>query len=162
MEEGILGRFLIAVNKVLNFIGGTALTFMMFLTVADVLMRAFGRPILGTYEIVALSLALVIGFGIPKVSLERGHVYMEFAVDKLPKGLKPVMHTFTRILCIILFLIIGYNLFSVGNEFHNSGEVSPTLKLPFFPVAYGVGVCCFIECLVFVNDIIKIWRGQYE
>ena len=72
------------------------------------------------------------------------------------------MHTFTRILCIILFLIIGYNLFSVGNEFHMSGEVSPTLKLPFFPVDYGVGVCCFIEVLVFVNDIIRIWRGQYE
>jgi hypothetical protein len=38
---------------------------MMFLTVADVLMRAGGRPILGTYEMVALSLALVIGFSIP-------------------------------------------------------------------------------------------------
>jgi TRAP-type C4-dicarboxylate transport system permease small subunit len=162
MEESILSRFLSLAGKVLNVIGGSALTFMMFLTVADVIMRAFGRPILGTYEIVGLSLALVIGFGIPKVSMDRGHVYMEFVVDKLPKNWKVMMHTFTRVLCIILFIIIGYNLFSVGNEFHTSGEVSPTLKLPFFPVAYGVGVCCFIECLVFVNDIIKIWRGQYE
>jgi TRAP-type C4-dicarboxylate transport system permease small subunit len=162
MEESILSRFLSLAGKVLNVIGGSALTFMMFLTVADVIMRAFGRPILGTYEIVGLSLALVIGFGIPKVSMDRGHVYMEFVVDKLPKNWKSIMHTFTRVLCIILFIIIGYNLFSVGNEFHTSGEVSPTLKLPFFPVAYGVGVCCFIECLVFVNDIIKIWRGQYE
>ena len=162
MEESILSRFLSLAGKVLNVIGGSALTFMMFLTVADVIMRAFGRPILGTYEIVGLSLALVIGFGIPKVSMDRGHVYMEFVVDKLPNNWKVMMHTFTRVLCIILFIIIGYNLFSVGNEFHTSGEVSPTLKLPFFPVAYGVGVCCFIECLVFVNDIIKIWRGQYE
>jgi TRAP-type C4-dicarboxylate transport system permease small subunit len=162
MEESILSRFLSLAGKVLNVIGGSALTFMMFLTVADVIMRAFGRPILGTYEIVGLSLALVIGFGIPKVSMDRGHVYMEFVVDRLPNNWKVMMHTFTRVLCIILFIIIGYNLFSVGNEFHTSGEVSPTLKLPFFPVAYGVGVCCFIECLVFVNDIIKIWRGQYE
>ena len=162
MEESILSRFLSLAGKVLNVIGGSALTFMMFLTVADVIMRAFGRPILGTYEIVGLALALVIGFGIPKVSMDRGHVYMEFVIDKLPKNWKSIMHTFTRVLCIILFIIIGYNLFSVGNEFHTSGEVSPTLKLPFFPVAYGVGVCCFIECLVFVNDIIKIWRGQYE
>ena len=162
MEESILSRFLSLAGKVLNVIGGSALTFMMFLTVADVIMRAFGRPILGTYEIVGLSLALVIGFGIPKVSMDRGHVYMEFVVDKLPNNWKVMMHTFTRVPCIILFIIIGYNLFSVGNEFHTSGEVSPTLKLPFFPVAYGVGVCCFIECLVFVNDIIKIWRGQYE
>ena len=162
MEGSILDKFLNAVTKVLNIIGGSALTFMMFLTVADVAMRAAGHPILGTYEIVGLALALVIGFGIPKVSMDRGHVYMEFLIDKMPQHWKSIFHTFTRILCIILFLIIGYNLFSVGNEFHTSGEVSPTLKLPFFPVAYGVGVCCFIEVLVFVNDIVKIWRGHYE
>jgi TRAP-type C4-dicarboxylate transport system permease small subunit len=162
MEGSILDKFLNAVTKVLNIIGGTALTFMMFLTVADVSMRAAGRPILGTYEIVGLALALVIGFGIPKVSMDRGHVYMEFLVEKMPPHWKNIFNTFTRILCIILFIIIGYNLFSVGNEFHTSGEVSPTLKLPFFPVAYGVGVCCFIEIVVFINDIIKIWRGQYE
>jgi len=160
--ERMIGRFLTAASTVLSVIGGVALTFMMFLTVADVLMRAGGHPILGTYEIVGLALALVIGFAVPKVSMDRGHVYMEFVVERLPKNWKAIMNTFTRVACIFLFIIIGYNLFSVGNEFHRSGEVSPTLKLPFFPVAYGVAVCCFVEVLVFVNDIIKIWRGQYE
>jgi TRAP-type C4-dicarboxylate transport system permease small subunit len=158
----ILGSFLKITTKVLNAIGGTALTFMMFLTVADVIGRAGGHPIIGTYEIVGISLALVIGFGIPKVSLDRGHVYMEILVQKLSPKSKAIMNTITRILCIGLFLLVGYNLFSVGNEFHLSGEVSPTIRLPFFPVAYGVGVCCFLECLVFVFDIVKIWRGQYE
>lgn len=153
---------LVRVADILNKIAGAALTIMMFLTVADVLMRAGGRPILGTYEIVGLLLALVIGFGIPRVSLDRGHVYMEFLLERLPRRNKDIMNVFTRLLCIFLFLLIGYNLFSVGNEFHASGEVSPTLKLPFFPVAYAVGVCCFLECLVFVSDIWKIWRGQYE
>jgi len=139
-----------------------ALTFMMFLTVADVLMRAGGKPIIGTYEIVGLSLALVIGFSIPSVSLDKAHVYMEIVLERLsPKG-KAIMMTFTRILCIILFILIGYNLFSVGNEFKASGEVSPTIKLPFFPVAYGVGVCAFIECFVFFFEIVKIWRDEHE
>jgi TRAP-type C4-dicarboxylate transport system permease small subunit len=160
--ENILESFLKVTTKVLNVIGSAALTFMMFLTVADVIMRAGGHPIIGTYEIVAISLALVIGFGIPKVSLGRGHVYMEVVVDKLPRNAKNVMNTLTRILCIALFLLIGYNLFSIGNEFSMSGEVTSTISLPFFPVAYGVGICCFIECLVFVLDIIKIWGGHYE
>lgn len=150
------------VSKVFNIIGGTTLTFMMFLTVADVFMRAFGRPILGTYEIVSLVLALVIGFSIPQVSLDRGHVYMEFIVKKLSKRNKAIMNTFTRILCIILFAVIGYTLFLVGSEFRTAGEVSSTLRIPFFPVIYGVGVCCFFECFVFIFDIVKIWRGQYE
>ncbi len=160
--ETTFGGYLGKVAKILNIIGGAALTFMMLLTVTDVLMRAGGHPIMGTYEIVALSLALVIGFGIPKVSLDRGHVYMEFLVQRFPRTARAVVNTFTRILCILLFVLMGYNLFTVGNEFHASGEVSSTLQIPFFPVPYGVGVCCFIECFVFVLDIMKIWRGEYE
>ncbi len=157
-----LFRILQRVGKILNHIGGAALTFMMFLTVADVLLRAGGHPILGTYELVSLSLAIVVGFSIPKVSLDRGHVYMEILLEKLSRRDKAIMNTFTRILGIVLFAIIGYNLFIIGNEFHASGEVSSTLKLPFFPISYFVGVCCFIECFVFMFDIAKIWRGQYE
>jgi TRAP-type C4-dicarboxylate transport system permease small subunit len=160
--ESALGLFLRVCKAVLNVIGSAALAFMMFLTVADILLRAVGHPLVGTYEVVSLSLALVIGFGIPRVSMERSHVYMEILLEKLSVRGKAVMNTFTRLLCIGLFVLIAVNLFSVGNEFRMSGEVSPTIKLPFFPVAYAVGVCCFIECLVFVQDIVKIWRGQYE
>ena len=155
-------RILLRVSKILNYIGGAALTFMMCLTVADVLLRAVGRPILGTYELVSLTLAIVIGFTIPKVSLDRGHVYMEILLEKLSTRDKAIMNTFTRILGIVLFAIIGYNLLVIGYEFHTSGEVSSTLKLPFYPISYFVGVCCFIECFVFMFDIAKIWRGQYE
>ena len=151
-----------SVSKVLNFMAGIALTFMMLLTVADVLLRAGGHPIIGTFEIVALLLALVIGFGIPQVSLDRGHVYMDFLLEKFSKRGRKVMNTFTRVLCLFLFVFIGYNLFNVGARFHASGEVSATIKIPFYPVAYGVAVCCFLECCVFIFDIVRIWRGEYD
>jgi TRAP-type C4-dicarboxylate transport system permease small subunit len=151
-----------SVSKVLNSIAGIALTFMMFLTVADVLLRAGGHPIIGTFEIVALLLALVIGFGIPQVSLDRGHVYMDFLLEKFSKRGRKVMNTFTRVLCLFLFVFIGYNLFNVGARFHASGEVSATIKIPFYPVAYGVAICCLLECCVFIFDIVRIWRGEYE
>lgn len=149
-------------SKGLSVIAGVALTLMMCLTVADVVMRAGGSPIMGTYEVVGLSLALVIGFGIPKVSLRRQHIYMDFLVERLSKRNKAIMGTFTRILCITLFLLIGYSLFSIGNEFQISGEVSPTVRLPFYPMAFGVGICCFIECFVFFFEIVKSWRSVHE
>jgi TRAP-type C4-dicarboxylate transport system permease small subunit len=150
------------VSKVLNSIAGIAVTVMMLLTVADVLLRAGRHPIIGTFEIVALLLALVIGFGIPQVSLDRGHVYMEVLVEKLSRRGKNVMNTFTRVLCLGLFAFIGVNLFNVGARFHASGEVSATIKIPFYPVAYGVAICCLLECCVFIFDIVRIWRGEYE
>jgi len=150
------------ISKLLNIIAGMSVTFMMLLTVADVLLRAGGHPIIGTFEIVALLLALVIGFGIPQVSLDRGHVYMDFLLEKLSKRGKNVMNTITRLFCIIFFLPLGYNLFNVGARFHASGEVSATIKIPFYPVAYGVAVCCLLECCVLIFDIVRVWRGQYE
>ena len=146
----------------LNAVGAVTLTLMMLLTVADVILRAFARPILGTYEIASVLLAVVIGFSIPKVSLDRGHVYMEFLVERLSRRNRAIMFTFTRILCIVLFFLIGYNLFSVANEFRVSGEVTPTIQLPFYPAAYGAGVCCFLECFVFAFEILKIWASEHE
>ncbi len=149
-------------SKLLNIIAGISVTVMMFLTVADVVLRAGGRPIIGTYEIVALLLAIVIGFGIPQVSLDRGHVYMEFLSEKFPGPAKKMMNTFTRVLCLVLFAFIGVNLFNVGAGFRASGEVSPTIQLPFYPVAYAVAVCCLLECCVFLFEIVRIWKGHYE
>src|SRR3990170_5537797 len=150
------------ISKTLNTIAGIALTGMMLLTVADVLLRAGGRPFVGTYEIVALLLAVVIAFGIPQVSLDRGHVSMEFLLEKFSKRGKNLIHALTRLLCLILFALIGYNLFNVAAGFHASGEVTATIQLPFYPVAYGVAVCCLLESCVFLFDIVGIWRGRYE
>ncbi|UCG66443.1 MAG: TRAP transporter small permease [Deltaproteobacteria bacterium] len=150
------------VSKLLNIIAGIAVTVMMLMTVADVLLRAGGHPIIGTYEIVALLMGVVIGFGIPQVSLDRGHVYVEFLLQKFSERVRNVVNSLTRVLCLILFAFIGVNLFSVGAGFRASGEVSPTIQLPFYPVAYAVAVCCLLECCVFIFDIVRIWRGQYE
>jgi TRAP-type C4-dicarboxylate transport system permease small subunit len=149
-------------SKGLAIIAGTSLTLMMLLTVSDVVGRAFGHPIMGTYEVVGFMLALVIGFAMPKVSLARQHIYMDFLVDRLSKRNRAIMNIFTRILCISLFVLIGYSLFGVGNEYRISGETSPTIRLPFYPLAYAVGICCFVECFVFLFEIVKSWRERHE
>lgn len=157
-----LNHALRSVSRILNIIAGTALTFMMLLTVADVLLRAGGHPIIGTYEISALCLGLVIAFGIPQVSLDRGHVYMEFLLARLGDRGKSMLATFTRLLCLTLFIFIGVNLLKVGAGFQASGEVTATIRLPIYPVAYGVAACCFLQCAVFLSEIVNLWSGGHE
>ncbi len=59
-----------------------------------------------------------------------------------------------------LFLMIGWNLIKYGIDLRQSGEVSHTLTLPFYPVAYGLGISFFVQCLVLVCDILKIFGGR--
>jgi len=150
---GVFDRF----TRFINGIGAVALTFMMCLTVVDVLGRAGGHPVIGTYEVVSLSLTLVIGLGIPRVSIDRAHVQMEFLLERLSPRSQAIMNTFTRVLCIFLFLFAGYHLFGLGNELRMSGDVTPTIRLPYYPLPYMIGFCCFLECFVFLHDIVKIW-----
>ncbi len=49
----------------------------MLLTVADVVLRLLGRPIVGTYELVALGGAVAIGLSLPLTSWVRGHIYVD-------------------------------------------------------------------------------------
>jgi len=150
------------ISKWMNAIAAVALGFMILLTVTDVILRGFRRPIIGAYEMVALSGAVIIGFSIPFTSWMKGHVNVDVLTLKLsPRG-KRVFNIITKSLGIILFLIIGWNLVILGMDFHKVGEVTPTRHLPIYPVLYGIGVCSFFECLVLLCDILKIIGGKYE
>jgi TRAP-type C4-dicarboxylate transport system permease small subunit len=149
-------------SRAINVVAGVAITFIMLLTVLDVILRFFRRPIVGTYELVAFSGAMVVGFAIPLTSWMRGHIYVDFFTGKLPAGARAVFNLATRGLGIGLFFLIGWNLIKVGQDLQQSGEVSLTLQLPFYPVAYGVAVACFVQCLVLLTDVVKITRGEYE
>jgi TRAP-type C4-dicarboxylate transport system permease small subunit len=150
------------ISRFLNVIAGISLTFLMLLTVSDVILRFFKRPIVGTYELVAFSGAIVIGFSLPLTSWMRGHIFVDFFILKFSKKGQDIFNIVTRCLVITLFFLIGWNLLRYGLDLQKSGEVSATLRLPFYPVAYGVGISCFVQCLVLCCDIVKIFGGKYE
>lgn len=149
-------------SRFLNVIAGIALVFLMFLTLGDVILRLFKRPIVGTYELVAFSGAIVIGFSLPLTSWLRAHIFVDFFILKFSKKVQNVFNIATRCVVIVLFFLIAWNLIRYGMDLHKSGEVSATLRMPFYPIAYGVAVSCFIQCLVMVCDIVKIFGGKYE
>jgi len=152
------------ISRLMNIISYTALTFIMLLTVADVIMRTgwIRQPIIGTFEIVGMVGAIVIGFGTPLTSWVRGLVYVDVCVNKLPGWGKNFMNILTRVIGIIIFIVIGYNLFGYATDLLVSGEVTPTRQIPFYPVVYGLAIACFVQCLVLIADIIKVIGGKYE
>ena len=149
-------------NKGMVGIAGTALSFIVVLTTTDVVLRAFGRPILGTYEVVAICGGLVIGLAAPFTSWRRGHIAVDVVTRKFPSRAKDISNIATRCVAIGLCLIIGRNIVKIGTDFLEGGEVSNTLQLPLYPVAYAIATCFFILAVVLFCDILKIRGGTYE
>jgi len=161
MKKGLFDA-VYGLSRFINIIAGISLTFLMLLTIADVILRRFRIPIVGTYELVAFSGAVVIGFSLPMTSWLRQHIFVDFFIIKFSKKVQNVFNLCTRGIVIVLFILLGWNLLKYALDLQRSGEVSLTLRIPFWPVAFGIGICSFIQCLVLVCDIVKIFGGEYE
>jgi TRAP-type C4-dicarboxylate transport system permease small subunit len=141
----------------MNSLAGIVLFLMMMLTVVDVVLRIFGTALLGTYELVAVAGAIVVGFAVPNTSLGKGHVYVDFLIEGRSPMIKNTVNIITRLLGICLFALLSFYLLRKGIHLYKTGEVSLTLHIPYYPAAYGLAFCFFIECFVLVTDIFKIF-----
>jgi TRAP-type C4-dicarboxylate transport system permease small subunit len=142
----------------LLMVAGVVLAFMLIFTLTDVITRAMGRPILGSFEIISFSGAVAIGFSLPWTTLMKSHVLVDFALDKLTKKGRARMETITRIVAILLFLWIGYNFFDYGLDLIRNKEVTPMFKMPFYPISFGLAFACLIQCLVLIMQVKKICK----
>jgi len=155
-------RFIAGIEKLDIFfisISGVVLAFMMAVTLADIILRLFGKPIVGSVEIITFSGAVVVGFAIPYTSWKRAHVYVDFLTEKLSPNAKRIMELFTKSAGILLFLFIGYNFIIYGLDLKRTGEVSPSFKLPFYPIPFGLAVASFLESLTLFIDLQKVFKG---
>ncbi len=150
------------INEVMQAIAGIFLTFILLLTTTDVILRIFGRPVPGAVEIIAICGGVVVGFTVPITSWMKGHIAVDFVLNWLPHKGKDAVNIITRCIGIGLCLLISWNSMKIGTEFRQGAEVSGTLQLPLYPVAYALAVCFLVLALVLLCDILKIRRGTYE
>ncbi len=158
-----MNRFTTAVSKVdivFHIIAGATLAFMMIVTLMDVIMRNIGRPIVGSMEIISFCGSVVIGFAIPYTSWKKAHVYVDMLVDKMSTPGRKVMDCITRCMGIALFLFIGYNFVLYGLDLRHTGEVSASFRLPFYPIAWGLALSCFLESVTLFCDLLRTVKEE--
>jgi TRAP-type C4-dicarboxylate transport system permease small subunit len=149
-------RFTEKVSKYMDVIAGAALVFIMVLTSLDVILRYLGYPIEGAYDMVSLGGAFVIGFALPKTTLERTHVAVDIVVDKLRPRQRTFLNISTKVIVLLFFIALGSYLVRMGASFLRTGDSTLTLALPLYPVAFVLGVCSFLEVMALGADIYKL------
>lgn len=145
----------------LLLISGLTLAFMLLFTLTDVVMRAFGKPIVGDFEIISFLGAVVVGFAIPYTTLLKGHVIVDFLIEKLPKNVSDGMQVATRIMGIALFLWISWNFVDMSLDLIKSKEVTPVFRQPYYPISFGLAFCCLVQCFTLFSQILKIVGGRH-
>jgi TRAP-type C4-dicarboxylate transport system permease small subunit len=154
--------FCFRLGSYLEIIAGVALVLAMLLTTADIILRAFGLPIRGAYELVSFSGGLVIMLSIPITSKEKGHVIVDLLIDRVSRRKKLFLHVVTRLMAAAGFFFIGWSLIRMGSEVRSAGQVSSILRLPYYPIIYAMAGASFAESLVLINDLIRFGKGKDE
>lgn len=154
-----LKRLVSRLSQFMGVIAGTTLVFVMLLTVLDVILRYFGYPIIGVYDLVALGGGIVIGFSMPLAAERKVHVFMEMALQANSRTGKRVLRLVTRLIVFGISFLVAWNLIRLGLGFRETGEVSLTIKIVYYPIALGLGVCFFIQMLVILVEILEGFSG---
>ncbi len=149
-------------NRILLFIAGFLLLFMIILTSANVALRLFWVPINGTFELMGLCGALVTAFALGYTQTTRGHIAVDILVKTFPKPVQRFLDSLNYIVCIVFFSLASWQLFVWSTQLWVSGEVTETLRIVYFPFSYGVSLGCAVISLVFLVEIIKKFRSKIE
>jgi TRAP-type C4-dicarboxylate transport system permease small subunit len=144
--------------RAFNWLAAGSVTAMMFLTVSDVVLRLFRHPVPGTYEIVGFLGAVFVSFSLAYTSVQKGHIAVEFLVEKLSGTAQRVVELTTTLVCALLFAAVSWQSVLYGDSLRATGEVSLTVQIPLYPFVYGMSVGCGLLSLVLFMRCFAILR----
>jgi TRAP-type C4-dicarboxylate transport system permease small subunit len=150
------------INMGMQTIAAIFLSFIILMTTVDVVVRIFGKPIPGAVEIIAICAGVVIGFTVPISFWMKNHISVDFVLNWLPTGARNLLNIITKCVGIGLCLLISWNFIKIATGFWKGSEVSGTLELPLYPVAYALGICFLALSISLFCDILKIYGGSHE
>ncbi|MBN2232263.1 MAG: TRAP transporter small permease [Deltaproteobacteria bacterium] len=142
-----------------NYGAALCVVLMMGLTCADVIGRLFRHPILGTYEMVGLLGALAIALALPSTTLEKGHVAVDFLVEKCPSHLRRLIDILMSLLGAVLFALIAWQSLLYADGLRETGEVTLSCQLPFWPVVDAIAVSALLVSVVLLAESLPAARN---
>ena len=142
--------FLKKMTRIQLALGGCFLILMICVTCANILLRQFGMPLRGTFEVMgfmgALIFALAFGYSFEK----KEHIYVSILFDLFPPKVQRTARRINALLGIVFFSLLSFQLVKNALNLRAVEEVSETLRMPYYPVimvlAFGTA---YIVLLIF-------------
>lgn len=157
-----LDLFINFLAKSLGAVGGIFLVLMTGLACANMTLRAFSAPIQGTYELMGFMGAVVAAFSLGFAQISGGHVSVTVFENKFPKPLDKAIKIFTSVISAVFFLLCAVETSKWSAFLVDTGELSETLGIIYYPFTYAVALGCLAMALILFAQTLKliIPKGQ--
>ncbi len=152
---GFLESFCKLVNQILIWIAGFFLVAMTLLTCANIFLRMISGPIRGTYELMGYFGAIVTAFALGYTQIRKGHISVDILVLGFSAKTQRVLHGINNLVCMIFFSVAAWQIAKYANILRETGEVTETLLIIYYPFTYGASIGCAALSLVFLTELLK-------
>lgn len=140
--------------KALGVVAGLAVLAMVALACANIVGRAFGSPVTGSYELMGFFGALAAAFALGASQLAKGHVAVTILDEYLPKTARRLLDAAGALIGALFFAVAAYEVTELANFMVSTGELSETLRLPYYPFVWAVAGGCLVMALVLLTDML--------
>lgn len=119
------------VASVLQVLSNIMVTFMMLIICSDVFTRTFfNKPILGTFELVSVSSALLVFLALANTHKFNEHITIGFIVDSLSNKPKKIVEFTIEMINFTIVIIMSYQMYLYGFRQMERNLVTSDLGIP--------------------------------
>lgn len=129
--RGPLGRLLDHACRSFAICGGLVLAAMALMSVVSVVGRAaFGKPVVGDFELVQLGCAVSVSMFLPYCQMIRGHVIVDFFTAGLSREGRALLDAFAALVLAAVAFLLAWRLAIGMIEIRGTGDSSMLLRIP--------------------------------
>ncbi|MBW2030476.1 MAG: TRAP transporter small permease [Deltaproteobacteria bacterium] len=147
-------------NRLLIWIAGVFLAAMILLSCANIFLRIVWMPIRGTYELLGYFGAIVTAFALGYTQQKKGHIAVDILVLGFSRKKRQVLDCVNSALCMVFFGMVAWQISKYATTLFQTGEVTETLRIIYYPFTYGVAFGCCVLSLVFLAEFLKSLIGE--
>lgn len=149
-------------NQVFIWIAGLFLAAMILLACANIFFRTVWVPVRGTFELMGYFGAVVTALTLGYTQSKGGHIAVDILVLKFSPKTRRFLMGAKNLICLIFFALVTWQVTKYANILWETGEVTETLGIIYYPFTYSVAAGCAVLCLVFFIDFLKIIFNNKE
>jgi TRAP-type C4-dicarboxylate transport system permease small subunit len=138
--------------RVLMACSGVLLFFLVGLSGVSVILRLCGKPFAGEYELAGWAGALLASFALAETQRKRGHVELDIFTRRLSPTVRRVLGATNVLLGALVMAVVALQLVRRTLWIMSKGEVSETLRLPFYWVMFAVAAGFVVLALAYIAD----------
>ena len=147
-------------NQALLWVAGLFLLAMITITGAKIVIRLFWTPIRGTFELMGYFGAIVTALALGYTQIKRGHIAVDIVVLRFSENTQRILHAVNHLVCMAFFSIVTWQVFKYASTLRETGEVTETLQIIYYPFTYAVALGCLILAFTFLVDFLKSIIGD--